>query len=166
MKRLLRFLVLAATLVTGLTTVSAQTVQVLLTPKVASLPSTVTSYLDDPFHYFNANFIVTGAPSEGIDVYFNMEFSVNTAPFYVRTLPGTKPMLPIHLREGVNRMTTDILHTQVVNRSETNFDYSNPLNALQLPAGTYELCLAGKSLSFGHQSSPIVPPIALDSSIN
>ena len=141
MKRLFRFLVLAATLVIGLTTVSAQQVQVLLNPKVPSLPSTVTSYLDDPFHYFNVQFIVTGAPSEGIDVFFNMEFSVNTAPFYVRTLPGTKPMLPIHLREGVNRMTTDILHTQVVNRSETNFDYSNPLNALQLPEGTYELCL-------------------------
>ena len=141
MKRIFRILVLAVALVTGLSTVSAQQVQVLLTPKVPSLPSTVTSYLDDPFHYFNVQFIVTGAPSEGIDVYFNMEFSVNTAPFYVRTLPGTKPMLPIHLREGVNRMTTDILHTQVVNRSETNFDYSNPLNALQLPEGTYELCL-------------------------
>lgn len=141
MKRLLRFLVLAVTLVIGLTTVSAQTVQVLLTPKVPSLPSTVTSYLDDPFHYFNVQFVVNGAPSDGIDVFFDMEFSVNTAPFYVRTRPGSLPMLPIHLREGVNRMTTDILHTQVVNRAETNFDYSNPLNALQLPEGTYELCL-------------------------
>lgn len=141
MKRIFRILFLAVALVAGLTTASAQTVQALLTPKVPSLPSSVTSYLDDPFHYFNVQFIVNGAPSEGVDVYFNMEFSVNTAPFYVRTLPGTKPMIPIHLREGVNRMTTDILHTQVVNRSETNFDYSNPLNALQLPEGTYELCL-------------------------
>lgn len=141
MKRIFRILVLAAALVTGLSTVSAQTVQVLLSPRVPSLPSTVTSYLDDLFHYFNVQFVVNGAPSEGIDVFFDMSFTVNTKPFYVRTRPGSIPMLPIHLREGVNKMTTDILHSQVVNRSETNYDYSNPLNALQLPEGTYELCL-------------------------
>lgn len=142
MKRLLRFLVLAATLVTGLTTVSAQTVQVLLTPKVPSLPSTVTSYLDDPFHYFNAQFIVNGAGSDGLDIFFDMEFTVSTSSFYVRTRPNSLPMQSIHLSEGVNIMRTDVLYTQVVNRTETNFDYSNPLNALQLPEGTYELCLA------------------------
>ena len=141
MKRIFRILLLAVSLVTGLTTVSAQSVQVLLIPRVASLPSTVTSYLDDPFHYFKVQFIVNGAPSDGLDIFFDMEFTVNTSPFYVRTRPGTKPMIPIHLSEGVNIMRTDVLHTQVVNRTETNFDYSNPLNALQLPEGTYQLCV-------------------------
>lgn len=141
MKRILRFLVLAVALITGLSTVSAQTVQVLMVPKVPSLPSTVTSYLDDPFHYFNVQFVVNGAPSEGINIFFDMEFSVNTASFYVRTRPGSIPMQFIHLSEGINIMKTSDLHTQVVNRAETNFDYSSPLNALQLPEGTYELCL-------------------------
>lgn len=141
MKRIFRILVLAVALVTGLTTVSAQTVQVLLIQKVPSLPSTVTNYLDDPFHYFNVQFVVNGAGSEGIDVYFDMDFTVSTSQFYVRTRPEILPTQPIHLNEGVNIMRTDVLHTQVQHRTETNVDYSNPVNALQLPEGTYQLCL-------------------------
>lgn len=142
MKRIFRILVLTVALVTGLTTASAQTtVQALMIPKIASLPSTVTSYLDDPFHYFNVQFIVNGAGSEGIDIFLDMQFTVSTSSFYVRTRPGSLPLEPIHLNEGVNIMRTEVLHTQVINRAETNVDYSNPLNALQLPEGTYELCL-------------------------
>lgn len=141
MKRIIRILVLAITLVTGLTTVSAQTVQVLLSQKVPALPSTVTNYLDGPFRYFNIQFIVNGAGSEGLDIFFDMEMTVNTSPLYVRTRPGTVPMQPIHLSEGVNNMRGDELNTQVLIRTETNFDYSNILDAQQLPEGTYTLCL-------------------------
>ena len=141
MKRIFRILVLAITLVTGLTTVSAQTVQVLLTQKVPALPSTAISYLDGPFRYFNTQFIVTGAGSEGLDIFFDMEMTVNTSPLYVRTRPGTVPMQPIHLSEGVNIMRDDELNTQVLIRTETNYDYSDLLNVQQLPEGTYTICL-------------------------
>ena len=142
MKRIIRILVLAVALVSGLTTVSAQTIQALLIPKVSSLPSTVTSYLDDPFRYFNVQFIVSGAGSNGIDVFFDMNFTVNTNPFYVRTRPGSIPMEPIHLSEGINIMRTQALSTQIgMGRVETNIDYSNPLGIQQLPEGTYEICL-------------------------
>ena len=141
MKRIIRILVLAVTLVTGLTSVSAQTVQVLMTPKIAALPVTVTSYLDDPLHYFNVQFILTGAGSDGLDIFFDMEFSVNTSPFYVRTRKEVIPLLPIHLTEGVNILKSDVLQTQVWNRTETNVDYSNPVNAQQLPEGTYQVCV-------------------------
>ena len=141
MKRIIRILVLAITFVTGLTTVSAQTVQVLLSQKVPALPSTVTNYLDGPFRYFNIQFIVNGAGSEGLDIFFDMEMTVNTSPLYVRTRPGTVPTQPIHLSEGVNIMRGEELNTQVLIRTETNFDYSNILDAQQLPEGTYTLCL-------------------------
>jgi hypothetical protein len=141
MKRIIRILVLAITLVTGLTTVSAQTVQVLLSQKVPALPATVTSYLDGPFRYFNIQFIVNGAGNEGLDIFFDMEMTVNTSPLYVRTRPGTVPMQPIHLSEGVNNMRGDELNTQVLIRTETNFDYNNIIDAQQLPEGTYTLCL-------------------------
>ena len=67
MKHFVRILVLAVTLVTGLMTVSGQTVQVLLTPKVAALPATAINYLNDPFRYFNVQFVVNGAGGEGLD---------------------------------------------------------------------------------------------------
>ena len=141
MKRIIRILILAITFVTGITTVSAQTIQVLLNQKVAALPSTVTSYLDGPFRYFNIQFIVNGAGSEGIDIYFDMNMTINTNPLYVRTRPGSLPLRSIHLSEGVNNMNGDELNTQVLIRTETNFDYTNIVNAQQLPEGTYELCL-------------------------
>ena len=65
MKQVIRILVLAIALVAGLMTVSAQTVQVLVIQKVPNLPPAATNYLDDPFRYFNVQFIVTGAGSEG-----------------------------------------------------------------------------------------------------
>jgi hypothetical protein len=146
MKRIIRILILAITLVTGITTVSAQTVQVLLNQKVAALPSTVTSYLDGPFRYFNIQFIVNGAGSEGLDIYFDMNMTINTNPLYVRTRPGSLPLRSIHLSEGVNNMNGDELNTQVLIRTETNFDYtnldySNIANAQQLPEGTYTMCV-------------------------
>ena len=141
MKRIIRILVLAISFVTGLTTVSAQTIQVLLNQKVPAMPSTVTSYLDGPFRYFNIQFIVNGAGSEGLDIFFDMNMTVNTSPIYVRTRPGSVPMRSIHLSEGVNNMNGDELNTQVLIRTETNFDYSNIFSAQQLPEGTYELCL-------------------------
>ena len=141
MKRIIRILVLAITLITGLTTVSAQTVQVVLNQKVAVLPATIISYMDDPFRYFNVKFIVNGAGNEGLDIFFDMDMTVNTSSIYVRTRPGTIPMQPIHLTEGVNVMNGAVLNTQVLSRTETNFDYSDIINAQQLPEGTYSLCV-------------------------
>ena len=146
MKRIIRILILAITFVTGITTVSAQTIQVVLNQKVPALPSTVTSYLDGPFRYFNIQFIVNGAGSEGIDIYFDMNMTINTNPLYVRTRPGSLPLRSIHLSEGVNNMNGDELNTQVLIRTETNFDYtnldySNIANAQQLPEGTYTMCV-------------------------
>lgn len=141
MKRIIRILVLAITFVTGVTTLSGQTVQVLLTPKVPALPSTAISYLEGPFRYFHTQFIVTGAGAEGLDIFFDMEMTVNTSPLYVRTRPGSVPMQPIHLSEGVNIMRDDELNTQVLIRTETNYDYSDLLNVQQLPEGTYTMCL-------------------------
>ena len=141
MKHIIRILLLAVALATGLTTVMAQTVQVKVFQKVPALPPTISSYLDGPFRYFKITFIVTGAGSEGLDVYFDMDMTVDTDPVYVRTRQGTIPMQPIHLSEGVNIMRDDELNTQVLNRVETNFDYSDIFNAQQLPEGTYSLCL-------------------------
>lgn len=141
MKRIVRFFVLAVFLVTGLTNVSAQTVQVLMTQKVPTLPTTVSSYLDDPFRYFNMQFIATGAGGEGLDVFFDAEFTISTHPFYVRTKPGSIPTQPIHLSEGVNIIRRDMLEPQVRNRMEAYFEDNNPLNIQQLPEGTYQLCL-------------------------
>ena len=142
MKHIIRLLVLAVTLATGLATVSAQTVQVILIQKVPALPSTAISYLEDPLsRYFNIQFIVTGAGSEGLDIFFDMNMTVSTSPLYVRTRPGTVPMQPIHVYEGVNLMSGDALNTQVLIRTETNYDYSDLMNAQQLPEGTYTLCV-------------------------
>ena len=141
MKRFFRILILAVALVAGLTTVSAQTAQVLVTQKVPVLPTTVTSYLDDPFRYFNIQCLVTGAGSEGIDVFFDAEFTVSTQPVYVRTRKDIIPSQPLHLSEGLNLLKRDELDSQVHGRMETNFDFSNPLAIQQLPEGTYQLCV-------------------------
>ena len=141
MKRMIRILVLAVAFITGLTTVSAQTVQLLATPKVPNLPSTVTSYLDDPLRYFNIQFVVNGAGSGGLDVFFDMEFTLNTNSLYIRTRPGSIPTEPLHLSEGVNIVRRDDLAPQIGNRMETNVVYNNPLDMQQLPEGTYQLCV-------------------------
>lgn len=142
MKRIIRILVLAIALVTGLSTVSAQTVQVSLIPKVPSLPSTVISYLEDPLYYFNAQFIVTGAGNEGVDIFFDMNFTHEIEQLYVRTRTGSVPMVPIHLSEGINRVTSEMMQYQFYNRLETNVNYTQSLlNVQQLPEGVYQLCL-------------------------
>lgn len=141
MKRFIRILVLAVALFTGLTTVTAQTVQVQMIPKVPVLPSTVTSYLDDPLRYFNVHFFVTGAGSEGLEIFFDMDLSVNTSPLYIRTQPDVLPLVPIRVYEGDNRMKSDELSTQVMNRTENNIDFNSLINAQQLPEGNYTLCV-------------------------
>ena len=143
MKHIIRILFLAVTLATGLMTVSAQTVQVVLIQKVPALPSTAISYLEDPLsRYFNIQFIVTGAGSEGLDIFFDMNMTVNTNPrLYVRTRPEMLPLQPIHVSEGVNLMSGDELNTQVLIRTETSYDYNNLMDAQQLPEGTYTLCV-------------------------
>lgn len=143
MKHIIRILVLAVTLATGLMSVSAQTVQVILIQKVTALPSTAISYLDDPLdRYFNIQFIVNGAGSEGLDIFFDMNMTVSTNPrLFVRTRPEVLPMQPIHVHEGVNLMSADALNTQVLMRTETSYDYNNLLDAQQLPEGTYTLCV-------------------------
>lgn len=141
MKRIIRILVLAFTLVTGLTTVSAQTVQVIVNQKVPSLPSTLTSYLDDPFRYFNIQFLAVNVGSEGLDVFFDMQFTINTSDMYVRTRPGSIPAEPLHITEGINILKSPELAPQIGNRLETNINTNNPLAIQQLPEGTYELCV-------------------------
>ena len=143
MKHIIRILVLAVTFTIGLMSVSAQTVQVVLIQKVPALPSTALSYLEDPLNrYFNIQFIVTGAGSEGLDIFFDMDMRVNTNPrLYVRTRPEILPMQPIHVHEGLNLMSGDVLNTQVLMRTETSYDYNNLLDAQQLPEGTYTLCV-------------------------
>ena len=141
MKRIFRILVLAVALFSGLMTASAQTVQVLMIQKVPTLPITVTSYLDDPLRYFNVQFILTGADREGLYIYFDMEFTVNTNPLWIRTDPNIAPILPIHLHEGVNLLKSDVLSTQLINRTQTDIDYSDPVGAQQLPEGTYQVCV-------------------------
>ena len=143
MKHIIRILVLAVTLATGLMSVSAQTVQVLVNQLTPALPSTAISYLEDPLtRYFNIQFIVTGAGSEGLDIFFDMNMTVNTNPrLYVRTRREVLPMQPIHVHEGVNIMGADALNTQVLMRTETSYDYNNLMDAQQLPEGTYMLCV-------------------------
>ena len=141
MKHVIRTLVLAIALVAGLMSVSAQTVQVLVIQKVPNLPPAATNYLDDPFRYFNVQFIMTGAGSEGLDIFLDMDFSLNDGSFYLRTKPNSKPYKALHLSEGVNIMKKDELQIQLRDRRETNLDLSSPLQALQLPEGTYELCM-------------------------
>lgn len=141
MKHIFRILALAVTLVIGLTTVSAQTVQVQVIQKVPNLPSTATNYLDDPFRYFDIRIILNGAGSEGLDVFFDINFHLNDDTFYIRTKNSKTPTQSIHLSEGVNIMQRNMMLDQLRGRRETNIDFTNPLDAQLLPEGTYELCL-------------------------
>ena len=141
MKRIIRILVLAVALVTGLATVSAQTVQVLVTPKTPTLPTTVTSYLDDPLRYFNIQFYVNGAGSEGLDVFIDLQLTLDTKPYYIQTKPGSIPLQPLHLTEGPNILRRDELAPQIGSRMETNIVYNNPMDMQQLPEGTYQFCV-------------------------
>lgn len=141
MRHIFRILVLAAALVTGLTTVSAQTVQVLVIQKVPALPSAASNYLDDPFRYFSVQFNVIGAGGDGLDIFFDMEFSLNDGSSYIRTRKGSIPAQPIHLSGGINIMKKDVLKAHLQGRMESNVDFSKPLDAQQLPEGTYQLCV-------------------------
>lgn len=141
MKHITRILVLAAALVMGSMTVSAQTAQVMVVQKVAALPATATNYLDDPFRYFDVRVILTGAGSEGLDVFFDIDFSLNDGSFYLRTNKDKVPTQCIHLSEGVNSMKRDVLLEQFRGRKETNVDFTKPLESQLLPEGTYQLCL-------------------------
>ena len=85
MKRIIRILILAVFSVAGITSLSAQTVQVIVTQKVPVLPPTATNYLDDPFRYFNVQFVVNGVGNDGLDVFLGINFTGNTSSFYART---------------------------------------------------------------------------------
>ena len=142
MKHITRILLLAVTLVTGLKTVSAQTVVVDVRQKVAALPATVTNYLDDPFRYFDVTFFVSGAGEEGVDVYLDINFTSDATSFYARTRAGSYPTDPLNLKNGLNRAGKDELWLQVRNgRVETNADYQHPINAQLLPEGNYQFCV-------------------------
>ena len=143
MKHIARILLLAITLVIGLMTVSAQTVVVDIRPKVASLPATVTNYLDDPFRYFDVTFFVSGAGEEGVEVYLDINFTNESSSFYARTREGSYPTDPLNLKNGLNRPGKDELWLQVRNgRVETNADYKHLINAQLLPEGNYQFCVA------------------------
>lgn len=141
MKRMIRIPVLAVMLFTGMMTVSAQNVQIDLIQKVPVLPATVTSYMDDPFHYFNVVFTLNHAGSDGLDIFLDMDFTVNTSPFYVRTKTGTVPGQPIHLSRGANIMDSKKLSPQVQGRLDYYVDLNKPLSVMQLPEGHYTLCV-------------------------
>lgn len=141
MKRIVRIIALAIAFVTGLTTVSAQTVQVFVHQKVPTLPTAASNYMDDPFRYFNIQIIANGVGAEGVDVFFDIKFWCTTSDFYIKTKANTLPAEPIHLSQGANQIGRDQMMSQLRGRKETNINFSNPLNAQQLPEGTYELCL-------------------------
>lgn len=140
MKHITRILLLAVTLAAGLTTVSAQTVTLTITPKGTFLPASATNYIDDPFRYFNVYFNAT----EDIDIYLGLDLTGSNTPFYARTKKGTYPTQPISLKMGntPGKNLKDELTLQVRNgRLETNVDYKHPLNAQLLPEGDYQLCV-------------------------
>lgn len=145
MKHIVRILILAVTLVMGLTTVSAQTpsIQVFVTQRANVLPTTVTNYLEDPFQYFNVDFLLLDAGTQGVDIYFDAKITVNTSDFCAYTRPNSIPAEFIHLNPGSNFMKTSMLKTQLRNgRLMTEgVDLKNPLSSQQLPEGTYQLCL-------------------------
>lgn len=142
MKRMIRILVLAVVLITGISTVSAQTVEVQVTQRTPNLPTAATNYLEDPFRYFNVLLIVNGAGADGLDVFYDMDFTISTSDFSIHTKPNTVPSQPIHLHEGANLMKRDVLLTQLKNgRLKTNIDFKHPAKAQQMPEGTYKLCM-------------------------
>ena len=159
MKHIARILLLAVTLVTGLKTVSAQTVVLDIRQKVTTLPATLTNYLDDPFRYFDVTFFVSGAGEEGVDVYLDIDFTSDATPFYARTRAGSYPTDPLNLKNGLNRTGKDELWLQVRNgRVETNANYNNLLDAQLLPEGTYQFCVKVILWSDRYNSNP--EPIA------
>ena len=141
MKHITRILILAVILVAGLATVSAQTVQVEVRKKVQTLPATATNYLDDPFRYFDIVFYAVGVGPEGLEIYFDFDYSLNDGSFYLRTDPNKAPTHKITLYEGRNVMSRDNMLDQLRGRKITNVDFSKPLNAQLLPEGTYQLCV-------------------------
>lgn len=159
MKHIARILLLAVTLVTGLKTVSAQTVVLDIRQKVTTLPATLTNYLDDPFRYFDVTFFVSGAGEEGVDVYLDIDFTSDATPFYARTRAGSYPTDPLNLKNGLNRTGKDELWLQVRNgRVETNANYNNLLDAQLLPEGTYQFCV--KVILWSDRYNPNPEPIA------
>ncbi len=142
MKHTIRILVLAAVLVTGLAKVSAQTVEVHLTQKVPALPATVISYVDDPFRYFNFQYNLHNAGSDGLDIFFDLNITNEEGSLFVRTRQGSIPREPIHLTGGgTHTLRIDDLEPQVVNRLISNIDPNKPVRAQQLPEGFYRFCV-------------------------
>ena len=160
MKHLIRIIVLAFVLVTGLTTVSAQTVHVDVFQKVPTLPATASNYLDDPFRYFNIQLSAFGLGSEGLEVFFDIDFSLNDGSCYIRTKPNTIPYRPVQIYNGTNIINRDDMQMQLRDRRETNVDMSKPLSAQLLPEGTYQLCL--KVYLWSDRLNPARVPISDD----
>lgn len=139
MKHIFRILILAVILVTELTTVSAQTVTVNVRQKVRVLPTTATNYLDDPFRYFDITCNLVGA--DNLEVFFDIDYSLNDESFYIRTDPTKAPKEKLTLSAGINHMSKDDMLSQLRGRKKTNVDFSNPINSQLLPEGTYQLCI-------------------------
>lgn len=141
MKHIIRIIVLAVAFVTGLSTISAQTVHVEVIQKVATLPSTATNYLEDPFRYFDVVAYAYGVGSEGLEVFCNIDFSLNDGSFYLRTNFNYEPKRKIVLHEGMNKLNRDDLLRQFRGHPDNNIDLTKPLRVQLLPEGTYRLCL-------------------------
>lgn len=141
MKHISQIIVLAVALVTGLSTVSAQTVHVDVIQKVATLPSTATNYLEDPFRYFDVVAYAYGVGNEGLEVFCNIDFSLNDGTFYLRTNYKYTPQHKIVLHEGMNKLKKDDLLRQFRGHPDNNIDLTKPLRVQLLPEGTYQLCL-------------------------
>lgn len=141
MKHISQIIVLAVALVTRLSTVSAQTVHVDVIQKVATLPSTATNYLEDPFRYFDVVAYAYGVGNEGLEVFCNIDFSLNDGTFYLRTNYKYTPQHKIVLHEGMNKLKKDDLLRQFRGHPDNNIDLTKPLRVQLLPEGTYQLCL-------------------------
>ena len=137
----LRILAFSLLIIIAGTIAKAQTVQVLLTQKVANLPSTASSYIEDPFRYFSIQLIVSGAGSGGVDVFLDFDFRLEGQGSFINTRSNSYPMQPLHLKEGSNMLTPDMINAQASGRMETHVDINNTLNSLQLQEGTYTLCV-------------------------
>lgn len=161
MKQLVRTLLCTAMLLAATLAASAQSVQVMISQKVASLPSTATSYIDDPFRYFNVQMVVSGAGAAGVDVFFDLSFSITnlSATPFIFTRENSYPSTPLHLNEGVNLLTKDQLINQLSGRTSTQIDMSNPLLAQQLPEGQYQLCIT--PWRWSERTSPNRTPMTL-----
>ena len=145
MKHIIRIIILAVALVSGLMTLTAQNAHVEVRQKVRNLPITATNYLDDPFRYFEIQVYVYDVGSEGVDVFFDIDFSLDDDAFYIRTKPDTRPKEPIRLYDLSGRPNIigrdDMLDQLRNGRKQTYVDLSNPLNAQLLPEGRYQLRL-------------------------